>query len=97
MDGVSLLALATVCAGALRPNRVAKATAARALNWVVRQVSFDSLRSPALRISVETSSKLAVESWYEYRSWSRRGGCGGRGTGGIPNGSQGAGSVGGSS
>jgi hypothetical protein len=51
--------LATVCAGAVRANNVAKPTVASAPSWVARQVSRDRRRSPADRAASGGSSNLA--------------------------------------
>ena len=45
-DGLTTVWLLAVCAGALRAKRTAKAAAAIALSWVVRQVSRESRRRP---------------------------------------------------
>jgi hypothetical protein len=47
-------------AGAVRANKVAMPTAATALSWVVRQVSFDRRRSPTARVSPGNSSVKPV-------------------------------------
>ena len=59
------VASAAVWVGAVRANKVAMPTAVTALSWVVRQVSLDSLRSPAARASSGNSSMTLVgESRY---------------------------------
>lgn len=46
MEGVVAVWLLAVWTGALRANKTAKAAAATALSWVVRQVSLDRRRRP---------------------------------------------------
>ena len=61
-DGLTAVWLLAVRAGALRANRTAKAAAAMALSWVVRQVSLDRRRRPSVRLLAPGSSRRRVGS-----------------------------------
>ena len=61
-DGLTAVWLLAVWAGALRANRTAKAAAAMALSWVVRQVSLDRRRRPSVRLLPPGSSRRRVGS-----------------------------------
>jgi hypothetical protein len=50
VDGLTVVWLLAVWAGALRANRTANAAAAIALSWVVRQVSRERRRRPSARL-----------------------------------------------
>lgn len=52
----AVLSLATVRAGALRANKVAKPTAVTALSWVARHVRRERRRRPAVRAAPGCSS-----------------------------------------
>ena len=61
-DGLTAVWLLAVWAGAPRANRTAKAAAAIALSWVVRQVSFDRRRRPSARLLPPGSSSRRAGS-----------------------------------
>jgi hypothetical protein len=63
VDGPALgaaVAWPTVCAGAVRANKVAKPTAVTALSWVARQVRRERRRSPTVRAASGGSSILSI-------------------------------------
>jgi len=61
-DGLTVVWLLAVCAGAVRANRTAKAAAVIALSWVVRQVSLERRRRPWARLLPAGSSRRRVGS-----------------------------------
>ena len=77
-DGLTTVWLLAVCAGALRAKRTAKAAAAIALSWVVRQVSRESRRRPWDLLPPAGSRPLETQGGIAGRGYLRPGRAGTR-------------------